>query len=202
MIRITRGVGAVILFVVSAASLVGVSACAADRAPTGQTQSAPKPTEVNPPGDIPDDQVFVPFTDESGTYSLTVPEGWARTSAGSSLTFTDKLNSVTIEPSTAPIAPTVDSVTQSQVPSLQSAESNFQLKDVSTFTRSGGDGVLVRYLDDSPTNEVTGKVLREDVERYVFWKAGQEVDLTLRGPQGADNVDPWWTVSDSFRWLQ
>jgi hypothetical protein len=42
----------------------------------------------------------------------------------------------------------------------------------------------------------------EAVERYVFWNAGSEATLTLAGPRGADNVDPWRTVSDSLRWQQ
>ena len=39
--------------------------------------------EKNPPGDIPDDQVFVAYTSRAGGYSLKVPEGWARTEKGS-----------------------------------------------------------------------------------------------------------------------
>ena len=40
----------------------------------------------------------------------------------------------------------------------------------------------------------------EAVERYTFWSSGVEAVLTLAGPKGADNVDPWRTVSDSLRW--
>jgi hypothetical protein len=40
------------------------------------------------------------------------------------------------------------------------------------------------------------------VERYAFWRSGREVVLTLSGAKGADNVDPWRMVTDSFRWLQ
>lgn len=42
----------------------------------------------------------------------------------------------------------------------------------------------------------------EAVERYVFWKGGREVILTLSGPKGSDNVDPWHAVTESFRWQQ
>ncbi|MDT4904221.1 MAG: hypothetical protein QOH52_2237, partial [Pseudonocardiales bacterium] len=38
------------------------------------------------------------------------------------------------------------------------------------------------------------------VERYEFWKNGNEVVLTLAAPVGADNVDPWRKVTDSFAW--
>ena len=47
---------------------------------------------------------------------------------------------------------------------------------------------------------VTGKVRRNAVERYVFFHGGRDVVLTLSGPAGADNVDPWKLVTDSLRW--
>ncbi|MGW7755716.1 hypothetical protein ACWGK6_30135 [Streptomyces violaceusniger] len=45
-----------------------------------------------------------------------------------------------------------------------------------------------------------GKSVRDSVERYVFFHYGRQVVLTLTGPTGADNVDPWRIVSDSLRW--
>jgi len=47
---------------------------------------------------------------------------------------------------------------------------------------------------------VTGKVVRDDVERYEFWRGGTEAVLTLSGAAGSDNVDPWRLVTDSFTW--
>jgi hypothetical protein len=47
---------------------------------------------------------------------------------------------------------------------------------------------------------VTGKPGTDAVERYAFFHKGIEVVLTLSGPKGADNVDPWMLVSDSLRW--
>jgi hypothetical protein len=201
MIRSRGTLVAAGVLAIAATVLVGVSGCASSSETTHQSQQPARPTENSPQGDIPDNQAFVLFTDDSGRYELKVPEGWARTSAGSAVTFTDKLNTVTVVTSESSTAPTVDSVTRDQVPALHSAEQNFQLTDVTTFTRSGGQGVLVRYGADSQANAVTGKVLREEVERYGFWKAGREADLTLRAPQGSDNVDPWKIISDSFRWL-
>ncbi len=43
-------------------------------------------------------------------------------------------------------------------------------------------------------------MVRDAFERYVFYRQGHKVDLTLSGPVNADNVDPWRTVSDSFAW--
>jgi hypothetical protein len=67
-------------------------------------------------------------------------------------------------------------------------------------TRKAGPAVLVTYQADSPPDPVTGKVVRDDVERYEFWRNGTEVALTLAGSAGSDNVDPWKIVTDSFAW--
>jgi hypothetical protein len=60
--------------------------------------------------------------------------------------------------------------------------------------------VLITYGADSPPNPVAGRSVREAVERYAFWHAGWQVVLTLAGPQGADDVAPWWVVTNSLRW--
>ena len=161
----------------------------------------PRSTEVNPAGDIPDNQAYVTITAASGTCKLQVPEGWARTSAGSSTTFTDKLNFIAIEQASVGPKPTVESVRKADVPALASIEPKFLLGDVTTFTRNGASGVLITYLADSEPSPVTGKVIRDAVERYLFWKNGHQVAVTLTGPQGSDNVDPWAKVTGSFGWL-
>jgi hypothetical protein len=47
---------------------------------------------------------------------------------------------------------------------------------------------------------VTGKAKTDAVERYLFVHKGKRVTLTLSGPKGADNVDPWRLVTDSLSW--
>jgi hypothetical protein len=42
----------------------------------------------------------------------------------------------------------------------------------------------------------------DSVERYEFYQNGVEGIVTVSGPAGADNVDPWRTVTGSFRWLR
>ena len=49
---------------------------------------------------------------------------------------------------------------------------------------------------------MTGKVYKDTFERYEFYKNGTEAVVLLGGPAGADNVDPWRTVTNSFRWLR
>lgn len=158
-------------------------------------------TESNPPGDIPDNQAFVPFTDPSGTVSVKVPEGWARmTDTVGGTTFTDKLNSIgVLAKPTSPALSSAD-VRRKIVPDLKSKVPSFTLGDVQQITRSGLPTVLVTYQGDSAQDPVTGKVVRDAFELYVFSHNGTQVVLTLAGPENADNVDPWRIVSDSITW--
>jgi hypothetical protein len=180
--------------------------------PTSSSTSAPATTmstaaadnpnapEVNPAGDIPDNQVFVEYSPPSGGYSLKVPEGWARVEAGGAITFTDKLNRIRMETTAAASAPTVSSAQQNEVPAIQAASKNYEAGKVTQVSRKSGAAILITYRADSEPDPVTGKVVHDDVERYEFWRSGTEVILTLSGPVGADNVDPWRIVTDSFTW--
>lgn len=189
------------MLAVGGALAVVLTACG-QQAQGGSTMAPPADAaaEVNPPGDIPDDQAFVAYTPPAGGFSVDVPEGWARSEAGGAAVFTDKLNSIRIESAERPAAPTPDSAIADEVPAVQRDAANFTLVDASVVTRTAGDGVLVRYTADGPADPVTGKVVLDAYERYEFWRGGTQVTLTLSGPQGADNVDPWRIVTDSLGW--
>jgi hypothetical protein len=157
---------------------------------------------VNAAGDIPDSQVFVPYVAPDQSFQVSVPEGWARTTDGTAVLFTDKYNSVRIESVQRPTAPDTASARADEVPGIAATAPAFALGDVTSVTRKAGPAVLITYTASSPADPVTGKSVTAAVERYEFWKNGQEVVLTLAGPKGADNVDPWRIVSDSFSWLR
>ena len=178
-----------------AAGLSGSSALPA------AAQEKPVAQEKNPPGDIPDTTVYVAYRPASGQYQVTVPEGWARTVSSAGVSFTDKLNSVTIQTVKA-AAPTAASARTAEVPQIQGSVHAFSLTGISTVSRSAGTAVLIRYSADSQPDPVTGKVFRDAVERYEFYRNGTEAVVILAGPAGADNVDPWRTVTNSFRWLR
>jgi hypothetical protein len=191
---------------VVAVGVLGVLVLGACSSPgsTGTPDSAqsvdPNAAEVNPPGDIPDNQVFVVYADPSGSFTVKVPEGWASSETAGGVTFTDKLNSVRIESSTTPSAPTVESVTAQDVPAIASTTDAYVAGDVTTVARAAGSAVLATYEGDAAADPVTGKVVHDAFERYAFWHDGRLVVLTLSGPVGADNVDPWKIVSDSLAW--
>jgi hypothetical protein len=129
-----------------------------------------------------------------------VPEGWARQASRSTVTFTGNLNSVAVQSMTANKAPTVAQVRKTVVPQLQRTTPGFRLVAVNTLRRPAGTAVHVVYQSSSKANAVTGKRSQQTAERYLFFHNGREVVLTLTGPKGADNVDPWRTVSSSLRW--
>lgn len=185
----------------AATAVVASSACGGGSPSSTPVPSQPQNTsEVSPPGDIPDNQAFVEYAPPDAAFAVEVPEGWARTTDGATTVFTDKLNAIRIEAAPAPAAPTVQSATSDVVPALSSGTAGFQLGQVSAVTRNAGGAVLITYQADSPADPVTGKTVIDDVERYLFFHNGTLVTLTLSGPKGADNVDPWRIVTDSLRW--
>jgi hypothetical protein len=184
------------------APTAAVAGAAASSAPASGAVAvqAPAPVEASPPGDIPDNQAFVPFVAKGGI-SVKVPEGWSRTEGATGAAFTDKLNTVQVAWTSAPSAPTVASVTGADVPRLKSTEPAFELVSVKAVVLPAGAAVLTVYRVNSAPNSVTGKQYRLDVERYTLFRNGKRVDLTLLSPAGSDNVDPWRIVSQSLAWM-
>jgi hypothetical protein len=180
---------------------VAVIALALGACGSSQNKAAnPNAPEQSPPGDIPDNQAFVRFTPNGANFSVKVPEGWARSTSGGSVTFTDKLNSISIVEASAHAAPTVRDARQTEVPKLAKSVKGFQAGTVTSVTRPAGRAIRITYLAEAPANAVTGKTGTDAVERYVFFHNGKELIVTLSGPKGADNVDPWKIVTDSVRW--
>lgn len=183
------------LVIAMVGAMMLAAGCGAGTTPASPTTAA----EPNPVGDIPDNQVYVPFTPPGATFTVSVPEGWARTTDGGATVFSDKLNSVRVESVPRPAAPTTRTATDEDVPTLRSLP-GYRAGSVNTVTRKAGDGVVITYQTTSTPDPVTGRTVTDSVERYEFWHGGKEVILTLTGPKGADNVDPWHTVTDSLRW--
>ena len=157
------------------------------------------PAETNPPGDIPDNQAFVPLKTAAG-FTIKVPEGWSRSEEATGMVATDKLNTIQVRWSPAASAPTQVSAESADVAALRAAGGAFELVKVETVRLPAGEAVLVRYRVNSDPNQVTGKRYRLDVERYELFHAGMRVDVTLLSPVGADNVDPWRIVTRSLTW--
>ncbi len=162
---------------------------------------APNPNakEQLPPGDIPDNQVFVPYTPATGGYSMSYPQGWAKREGAGTTAFTQNFNSITVATTKTTSAPTITSARSTATSQLGSVP-GFHLTTVDLVTRASGPAIRVVYSATSPTDAVTGKSVTLDVERYLFWHNGTLVTITLSSPKGSDNVDPWKTVTNSLVW--
>ena len=167
---------------------------------SSSTPLNPNAKESSPPGDIPDNQAFVRFTPPGGGFSVKVPEGWAQRTTGGAVVFTDKLNAIRIESHGASAPLTVKTARGGDLAQLSRSVKGFRPGKVSTVTRNAGTAVRMTYLASAAASPVTGKAGTDAVERYVFFHKGRDVVLTLSGPKGADNVDPWRLVTDSVRW--
>jgi hypothetical protein len=165
------------------------------------TTCTPNDETDNPAGDIPDNQVFVIYKSTSGNFEVKVPEGWSQSTSESSTEFTDKLNIVSIKWASNASEPTVERANAVDVQDLVSTEPAFQFIETKQVTLPGGKAILIKYQRNSSPNEVTGKTYRMDVLLYEFYRSGLQADLTLASPVGADNVDPWNIISESFEWL-
>jgi len=176
---------------------LGLTAC-------GGSSSKPNPNapEKNPPGDIPDNQAFVRFSVPGRGFSVKVPEGWSQRRSGGAIVFTDKLNTIRLESRPASAPPTVAAAERGEVAQLRRTVKGFRAGTVSKVARSAGSAVRITYLARGTVNAVTGKSGSDAVERYIFFHRGKDAVVTLSGPKGADNVDPWRLVTNSLRWTR
>jgi hypothetical protein len=186
---------------------LGVAACGSASS-TSTSAAAPRATttpgskpEVSPAGDIPDNQAYVPYVVPGTGLSVNVPEGWSRSAASGATTFTDKLNAIGVETAKRATAPSVASVKQDDVRKL-AALPGYHAGTVTSVRRTPGTAIRVTYLADAAADAVTGKTRIDAFERYLFFHRGRVAVLTLSGPKGADNVDPWRLVTDSVRWTR
>ncbi|MGH9060809.1 MAG: hypothetical protein ACRDZY_15045, partial [Acidimicrobiales bacterium] len=153
--------------------------------------------ENAPPGDIPDTVAYVAWTSPDNRIKFVHPEGWAKTAAPSGVTFTDKLNRVTVTAAPGP-APTVDQVRTQVVPTLGGPGRATQVVGVESATLPAGPAVRVTWRVNSEPDPVTGKVYRDEVVTYLVGSKGQVVRMDLSGAVGSDNVDPYRKMSQSL----
>ena len=184
-----------------AAALAAVGCGSSSSSSSSSKAPNPNAKEHSPPGDIPDNQAYVRYAPAGAGYSVKVPEGWSRTTTGSAVSFTDKLNTIRLEQRAVSGTPTVARAKATEVPRLRT-QPGYQPGTVTAVRRAGQGGVRITFLAKGPADPVTGKARLDAVERYLFAKGGREAVLTLSGPKGADNVDPWRIVTDSLRWTR
>jgi hypothetical protein len=186
-----------LIVAIAAANFVGIAPASL----FAQVNNAEKPAapEKNPPGDIPDNQVFIDYRSPLG-FKVKVPEGWARRESSDGVTFNDKYNTIALLESQRSDPVTVATVKQQDVAELEKTGKGVRVTAVKSVKLPAGSAVVVSYSSNSEPNPVTEKAIREENERYFFWQNGKLVTLTLSSPYGADNADQWDLMAKSFRW--
>jgi hypothetical protein len=172
-------------------------------APTAQSVSseAPLAPEKNPPGDIPDTQVFISYTSKQDGYTVDAPEGWARTEHTGNVLFADKYDVEEVKVSLNSMAPSLKNVQRRLVPTIQQQDRAVTILGVKSKSMPHGQPILyVSYTSNSEPDAVTNKQVRLENETFFFFKGNRLAQLTLRAPLGADNADQWKRISESFRW--
>lgn len=181
---------------IALALLLMVSSGAAPPAMAQEKLVAP---ETNPPGDIPDNQVFVTYTSPEG-FDLKVPEGWSRTEIDHGVRFFDKYDEIDATLGAASAPPTASSAKAHEIPDLKTAGHAVKVTAVKDVKLAAGPAVRISYVSNSAPNPVTNKQIRLEHERFILFKDGRTVTLDLAAPAGADNVDQWQLISNSLQW--
>jgi len=153
--------------------------------------------EHNPPGDIPDNQVFIAYAGHG--FSMQVPEGWTRQDLPDGARFSDKYNIIEVKAAGASEAPSVQTATSDEVAALVANGRAVELTGVKSVTLDHQPAIRIDYLSNSEPNSVTGRQIRLEHARYLFFKSGTLVRLDMAAPEGADNVDQWLLMAKSVR---
>ena len=149
-------------------------------------------------GDIPDNQNFLTFQNRPAGYSISYPEGWARSGSGNQVTFRDKSNAITIQVEPGPSA-TPASV-DAQLKQMTKSDPCLSAGSAQSTSVGPNQAVKVTYTTEGAKSPVTGQRPKISVDRYVYSKGGKVATLDLANPVGVDNVDAYRMISESFRW--
>ena len=149
-------------------------------------------------GDVPDNQVYVTFTNARAGYSMKYPEGWAQSGSGDSVTFRDKNNIVRIV--VQPGGPATVARARQDMASLRASIPSLRAQQPSAMRITGAPAVKVVYTTESAPNPVTNKRVVLTVDRYYLAHRGKRAVVDLGTPVGVDNVDAYRLMIQSFRW--
>ncbi len=160
----------------------------------------PVSPERNPPGDIPDSQVFVKYVSTKGGYELDVPEGWARKTQDGNVVFTSNLDGLSVTVADTKVKPDLQSIRKNQAEQLKREGRAVVVKSIADSRRKYSSAIRLRFESNSEPNPVTSKQVRQENEVYIYYHNGKVAELRLWAPLGADNIDQWDRISNSFRW--
>jgi hypothetical protein len=162
------------------------------------TPSASSESASTAAGDIPDSQQFIAYRNGPARYSISFPEGWARTGHGSDVTFQDKSNTIVIR--VAPGARPTPATVRAELEQEAASDPCLQVGTPQATTAGPNRVVKVTYTTEGQKSPVTGRRPKITVDRYVYFERGKVATVDLGTPVGVDNVDAYRMISESFRW--
>jgi hypothetical protein len=195
-----------ILIAGSCACAVAAAGCGS-QSMSGSSSSSPATTSAGAlsaearsagTGDIPDNQVFLTFSNASAHYSIEYPEGWTQRGSADDVTFRDKNNVVHVAIA-AGAAPTTASV-EKAVQALRATTPTLTFSPAHALSIGSEPAVKLTYTTRSAPDPVTGRSVLLIVDRYALHHGGQVAIVDLGTPQGVDNVDAYRKMIESFRW--
>ena len=159
---------------------------------TGQSVHAAS----QPGGDIPDTAVYLRY--QGRGFSVDYVEGWLQTTSAHGVMFSDKDSSVVLD-----LRPRVSGkpetyVRQVDLPRL-ARTAGFVRGTLRQTTIAGYPTVRLTYCSRSVPDDVTGKTVAVQVDRYYINGPHALAVLTLSTPVGVDNVDGFRRIAQSFR---
>jgi hypothetical protein len=175
------------------AALCLAAAAAMPPSRVAATELPVKP-EKNPPGDIPDNQVFINYRSPLG-FALKVPEGWARSDRSDGVVFADKYGRIEASLSDGELP-----LPSAAADAAKSADRAVVIRKAETVKRPAGTAIYLAFDSNSEPNAVTNKQIRLENDRYLFARNGKVATVTFSAPKGADNIDEWLLMSKSFEW--
>ncbi len=133
------------LVISGAAGFIALTPAPLFAQPSGAPLPAPenplKP-EKNPPGDIPDNQVFIEYHSPLG-FSIKVPEGWARRQAADTVTFSDKYNTIELAAVPHPELLTASSAKQKEISELEKSGKAVRVSNIKAAKLPSGSASVV-----------------------------------------------------------
>jgi hypothetical protein len=189
----------------SVAAALAAGGCGSSKSSSTQSSSSGSPAALSAEaksaatGDIPDNQVFLVFTNRPAAYSIKYPEGWTQSGSKRDVTFKDKNNIVHVVTGTGS-APTAAQASAQLAKLTRSNPSLVVTTAPKQVTIKGKPVIKSAYSTRSAPNPVTGKRVTLLVDRYQLASAGRTATVDLGTPRGVDNVDAYRMMIESFRW--
>ena len=149
-------------------------------------------------GDIPDNQVFLRYSNHGAGYTIKYPEGWTLSGAGSDVALKDKNNIVHVVIERGP-SPSPGSVKRA-LDAAKVATPSLSYQQPRLISLGAQPAVKATYTTLSARDPVTERRVLLVVDRYVLGYHGRVATVDLGTPRGVDNVDAYRMMIHSFRW--